>query len=124
MLVFRSFAVGLTAAFLALLVMRPAVVLRVVPAPLASEASHLVLEPPREPTPTIIDVAPGVSAAQLASAIRLAPGEHIIAVDDMAVSGDVAAGLVLASRTLRSREFIDFTVVGPVGERRVLALLH
>ena len=119
--VFRSFAIGLSAAFLALLVMRPAIVLRVVPAPVALQAPHGA---PHVPAPTLIDVAPGVSASQLASAIRLLPGEHIIAVDDVSVSGDVDAGLALASRALHSREFIDFTVFGPAGERRVLALLH
>lgn len=124
MLAFRSFAIGLTAACFALLVMRPAVVLRVVPVPLSLEASYIVDEPPLAAAPTIVDVAPGVTAAQLASAIRLAPGEHIVAVDDVAVAGDVGAGVLLAARELRSNQFIDFTVVGPAGERRVLALLH
>lgn len=124
MLAFRSFAIGLTAACFALLVMRPAVVLRVVPVPLSTEASLVAHRPPPIAAPTIIDVAPGVTATQLASAIRLLPGERIIAVDDAAVSGDVGAGLVLATRALRSGQFIDFTVVGSAGERRVLALLH
>lgn len=124
MLVFRSFAIGLSAACFALLVMRPSVVLRVVEVPMASDAPAFEPAPRGETAPTLIDVAPGVTAEQLASAIRLAPGEHIVAVDDGAVSGDVGAGLALASRDLRSRQFIDFTVSGPAGERRVLALLH
>ncbi|HEX5060158.1 MAG TPA: hypothetical protein VFV99_12395 [Kofleriaceae bacterium] len=121
MVVFRSFAIGLLAACFALLVMRPEVhVTHVVPAQVAT----LALSQRQEPAPTIVDVAPGISAAQLALAIRLAPGEQITSIDDVAVSGNVGAGLVLASRSLRSGEYIDFSVAGPRGERRVLALLH
>jgi len=122
MLVFRSFAIGLLAACFALLVMRPEVhVTHVMPAHVPTIA---LSQRPAEPAPTIVDIAPGISAAQLALAIRLAPGEQITSVDDVAVSGNVGAGLLLASRTLRSGEFIDFSVAGPRGERRVLALLH
>ena len=122
MLVFRSFAIGLLAACFALLVMRPEVrVTHVVP----TQVPTIALSQHRtDPAPTIVDVAPGISAAQLALAIRLAPGEQITSVDDVAVSGNVGAGLMLASRTLRSGEYIDFSVAGPRGERRVLALLH
>jgi hypothetical protein len=124
MLVFRSLAFGFLATFIAGIVLGPRDFHPGSWPPRAAEPSHVFLEPPREPAPAIIDVAPGVTTTQLASAIRLAPGEHISAVDDAAVSGDVEAGLVLATRELRSRQFIDFTVIGPAGERRVLALLH
>jgi hypothetical protein len=124
MLVFRSFAIGLLAACFALLVMRPPIV-RVVQQPVWLPPTLRFERPaPEVPVPTIIDAAPGISAAQLALTIRLAPGEHIAAIDDTRVAGEINAGLVLASRDLRSRQFIDFTVAGPRGDRRVLVLMH
>jgi hypothetical protein len=122
MVVFRSLSVGLLLACFTLLVARPAVELRVVQD--SPQPATLALPEPALPTPTIIDVAPGITAMQLAATIHLAPGEQIIAVDDVAVTSDLGAGLLLASRDLRSRQFIDFSVAGPEGERRVLALLH
>lgn len=128
MLVFRSFAIGLSAACFALLAMQPDIhVMQVLPAPIPTMALTQpppALAPAPEHAPTIVDVAPGITATQLGLAIRLAPGEQITSVDDVAVSGSLSAGLVLASRPLRSGEYIDFTVGGPSGERRVLALLH
>ena len=122
MFVFRSLSVGLLLACFALLVSRPAIELRV-----AHEAPQLAtpsIADPAPVAPTIIDVAPGITAAQLAMTIQLAPGEQITAVDDVAVAGNIGAGMLLASRTLRSGAFIDFSVDGPSGQRRVLALLH
>lgn len=121
MLVFRSFAIGLSAACFALLVMRPTVELRVTPQAPPASASHLAAA---VPIPTIIDAAPGITASQLAATIRLLPGEQITSVDDIAVTGDVDAGVVLASRDLSSRQFVDVGVAGPAGERRVLVLVH
>lgn len=121
MVVFRSITIGLLFACFALLLTRSTELLVV------REASQTPLPARAEPPPnlpTIIDVAPGVTAAQLALTIQLAPGEQITAVDDEAVAGTMGAGLVLASRALKSGEFIDFSVDGPQGERRVLALLH
>jgi hypothetical protein len=122
MVVFRSVSVGLLLACFALLVSRPAVEVRV--AHDVSQPATIALAEPEPAVPTIIDVAPGITARQLASTIHLAPGEQIVAVDDVAVTSDLGAGLLLASRNLRSRQFIDFSVAGPEGERRVLALLH
>ncbi len=122
MLVFRSVSVGLLFACFALLAARPAIELRVQHD--TPQAPAIAIPAPAPAVPTIIDVAPGVTAAQLAMAIQLAPGEQIMSVDDIAVSGTLGAGMLLASRDLRSRQFIDFTVDGPRGERRVLALLH
>jgi hypothetical protein len=122
MLVFRSVSVGLLFACFALLVVRPAVQVRV--AHEAVQPATITIPEPAPIVPTIIDVAPGITAAQLATTIHLAPGEQIVAVDDIAVSGTLGAGMWLASRELRSRQFIDITVDGPAGERRVLALLH
>ena len=135
MLVFRSFAIGLTAACFALLVMRPAVV--VVPKPVYIDSQLEIELPPSialtapapalaqtNLPPTIIDVAPRVSLRQLQSLIRLAPGEHITSVDDLAVNGELDAGLMLANLEVRDKRFIDLGVSGPGGERRVLVLLH
>jgi len=126
MLVFRSFAIGLSAACFALLVMRPStIVLREslhVDLPPSIEAARTVPLPPAPPT--IIDAAPGITAEQLALSIRLAPGEQIAWVDDAPVYCDLGAGLSLAQRDLRSHQFVDIGVSGPAGERRVLVLLH
>jgi hypothetical protein len=122
MLVFRSLAIGLSAACFALLVMRPTVELRVAEAPTLSTTEP---QPQALPAlPTIIDAAPGITPAQLALAIRLAPGEAITSVDDVSVIGDLGAGVVLASREMRAGRFIDLGVEGPAGPRRVLVLLH
>ncbi len=74
--------------------------------------------------PTIIDVAPGITAAQLALAIRLAPDEYIVGIDGVPVQGDLDAGVQLASLDRRSRQFLDLQVRGPVGERRIVVLMH
>jgi hypothetical protein len=139
MLVFRSFVVGLLAACFALLVVRPSVDLRVhhdgaYEAPVWHEPGAYRLGPgayamaapvaPAPLPPTIVDAAPGITPTQLALTIRLAPGEHITAIDDVAVNGELVAGMLLATRDLRSRQFIDVSVDGPAGERRVLVLLH
>lgn len=121
MLVFRSFAIGLSAACFALLVTTPAVQVRV-----AHEHVHVAAPrgAPALPAPSIIDVAPGVTPSQLAAMLRLTGGERITSIDDAPVAGDLGAGIVLAQRELRSRQFIDLGVAGPAGERRVLVLLH
>jgi hypothetical protein len=123
MLVFRSLAIGLSAACFALLVMRPTVEMRVVEVPAATPAQpRLARAAPV--LPTIIDAAPGITTAQLAMTIRLQPGEQIVSLDDVAVTSDLSAGILLASRDLRARQYIDVGVAGPSGERRVLVLLH
>ena len=116
MLLFRSLTLGLVAACFALLLARPTVELRMAREPVR----------PSIPTrsPTVIDVAAGVTNAQLASMIRLAPGEHVASIDDAAVVGDLGAGVALATVALRAGRFIDVGVAGPTGERRVLVLLH
>jgi hypothetical protein len=121
MVVFRSVTVGLLFACFALLLTRSTELLVIRE---SSQTPALASADPPPNVPTIIDVAPGITAAQLAMTIQLAPGEQITAVDDVAVAGNMGAGLLLASRSLRSGAFIDFSVDGPNGERRVLALLH
>lgn len=127
MLVFRSLAIGLSAACFALLVMRPTVEMRVIEVPALlphhPQLGHAA-RPAVPPLPTIVDAAPGITPTQLALTIRLRPGEQIASVDDVAVTSDLSAGILLASRDLRAGTFIDLGVSGPDGERRVLVLLH
>jgi len=77
---------------------------------------------PCQPTATIVDVAAGVSAAQLGALVYLAPGEHVISVDDRHVAGDLDAGAALAQA--QAPGYVDLTVEGAGGSRRVLVLLH
>jgi hypothetical protein len=128
MFVFRSLALGLLGACFWLLATRPvAIVVRDQPRDAAlhdiRRLSGIGLAAPVE-APTIIDVAPGVTAAQLPSLVQLHGGEHVMTVDDTPVAGDLDAGRVLAQLDLRARSFIDLGVAGPHGERRVLVLLH
>lgn len=118
MLVFRSLALGLLGACFLLLAFRPAYEVRFV---------HQVMpaaEPTTEAPATIVDVAPGLSAPQIASLIALGPDEHVVAVDDTHVTGSLGAGVLIASRDLQAQRYLDLEVEGPSGQRRVLVLLH
>jgi hypothetical protein len=128
MLVFRSLAIGLLGACALLLSSGPVVQVRMLAEPYAPtsaveraarEARHADALPQ-----SVIDVAPGVTAAQLASLVRLAPGEHVTTIDDLPVEGDLGAGVLLAGLELRARRYIDLGVTGPAGTRRVVVLLH
>jgi hypothetical protein len=113
MLLFRSLVLGLLGACCLLLATRP-----------AARILERVVYRPGPPVATIIDVSAGVSAQQLGSLVRLAPGEHVIAVDDHAVADDLDAGAVLAQLDPRPA-FVDLQVTGGrSGQRRVVLLLH
>jgi hypothetical protein len=71
----------------------------------------------------VIDVAPGVPAAQIAGLIQLGPGEHVAAVNDRVADSDLEVGALIASVPRRG-DFLDLTVASPTRERRVLVLLH
>ena len=117
MLVFRSLALGLLGACFLLLATRPTDVRierQLVP----------IQQPVPPPSATIIDVAHGVTASQLAQLVRLLPSEHVVAVDDRPVTGDLDAGAMIAANESTARQFVDLTVSGSSGERRVLVLLH
>ncbi|HEY0482681.1 MAG TPA: hypothetical protein VGD37_34400 [Kofleriaceae bacterium] len=73
---------------------------------------------------SVIDVAEGIAPSQLAALIPLRPDEHVIAVNDRVVTGDLEAGAVIAARAPLRGGFVDLTVSSPSGERRVLILLH
>jgi len=73
---------------------------------------------------TVVDVARGVDAGTLASIVRLAADERVIAVDDQPVANDFAAGAAISDRSLASGTYLDLTVASVRGKRRVLVLLH
>ena len=74
--------------------------------------------------PTVVDVAPNVSASLLPSLIQLREDERVVAINDARVTNDLQAGSVLASLWLGPQRYIDLNVASPRGERRVLVLLH
>lgn len=123
MFLFRSLTIGLLGACVALLV-RVEVAAKAPPAAAAAA--------PTWPAPsavvasaTIIDVAAGVSTASVSSLIRLAPDEHVVAVDDRVVDSDLAAGAAIQQHQLDARGFVDLDVASDMGaHRRVLVLLH
>lgn len=118
MLLFRSVAIGLLGACFLLL---------------ATHTTHVRVEREREivqvpgpraaPSATIIDVAPGLPADQIAPLIKLDTNERIVAVDDHPVASDLAAGTVLVA-SAGGRRYVDLTIAGFSGERRVLVLVH
>lgn len=71
----------------------------------------------------VIDVAPGVPAAQITGLIQLGPGEHVTAVNDRVPASDLEAGALIASLPRRG-EYLDLSVASSLRERRVLVLLH
>jgi hypothetical protein len=125
MLVFRSFAIGLSAACFALLVMRPSIVV-VHDQPFPEPGTVFVDRATRESTPpaTVVDAARGITISQLLLAIRLAPDEQIHAINDIPVQDNVGAGMFLARHDPSSLALVDFVVSGPAGERRVLVVIH
>jgi hypothetical protein len=82
----------------------------------------------------VIDVAPGVTAAQIARLIPLGPREHVAAVNDRVPASDLEAWALIASlprrapaaSRLRRGELaaLDLTVASGTHERRVLVVLH
>lgn len=125
MFAFRSLALGLLGACCLLLAARP-------PVTVITHTPAFAFAEPRTPwcsshvprAPTIIDVAPGASAADIARLVVLEPGERITAIDDAPVAGGLDAGVALASSELGGRRYIDLEVAGDAGTRRVLVLLH
>jgi hypothetical protein len=115
MLLFRSLAIGLLGACCLLLAMRP-------PAQII-ERDRLVYRQ-AAPSATLIDVAAGVAPTQLGGLVKLQRDEHVTAIDDRPVSGDLDAGAVLAQLDARPA-FIDLELDGGAsGHRRVVLLLH
>lgn len=82
-------------------------------------------EPPSGPAATtIVDIAAAVPRDRIASMISLAPGERVIAVGERSVENDLEAGGAIAAQSPSPGEFLDLTVDGIAGPRRVLVLVH
>jgi hypothetical protein len=79
---------------------------------------------PRAPSVTVVDVAHGVSPAQVIELLHLASGERVTAVDDREVGSDLEAGALIAGRGMRTREFVDLTIATGDTTRRLLVLQH
>lgn len=118
MLLFRSLALGFLGACLLLLAQRPECEVRIAQLP------PMVRTVQAPPAASIVDVASGIGAAQLGALLHLAPGEHVISVGERPVTGDLEAGAVLAQVDARSGSYVDLTVGGAFGPRRLLVLLH
>ncbi|MDB4953878.1 MAG: hypothetical protein JWO36_1447 [Myxococcales bacterium] len=118
MLVFRSLALGLLGTCVMLLAVRPPYEVRI--------TQQTVRAVPAQPptSASIVDVAPSVSHVQVAALLHLAAGEHVLAIDDVAVRDDVEAGARLAGIAMGPNRFVDLTVAGLDGSRRVLVLFH
>jgi len=113
MLLFRSLVLGLLGACCLLLAVRP-----------KPKVVERVVYQPGPPAATLVDVSANVAADQLGSLVHLGPGEHVISIDDRAVTGDLDAGAVLAELDQRPA-FVDLEIGrGSVGHRRLVLLLH
>lgn len=124
MFAFRSLVVGLLGACCLLLAMRPPVTV-VAPGPghaLATTPS--ALQPCASSGPTIVDVAPGVTAAQLPSLLHLLPEERVVSVNDAPVASTLDAGVALGKVELAHGQFLDLEIASTWGNRRLLVLLH
>jgi len=102
MTLYRSLVIGLLGACLYLLAHRSPTVVTRAPSPVRLVRAPLV---PQRVAPTLIDVSSQMSPDQLVSLVRLTPGERITSYDD-------------------HRAYVDVTVQGLRGERRVLMLVH
>jgi hypothetical protein len=127
MFVYRSIALGLLGACCLLLAMRPPI------AVVSHAPGQILVASSREvasvhacvaPGSTIVDVATGVNAAQLAALLHLLPDERVVSIDDVPVAGTLDAGVALAGVELRRGRYVDLGVKSDWGERRVLVLLH
>ncbi|HEY1552480.1 MAG TPA: hypothetical protein VGG28_31850 [Kofleriaceae bacterium] len=113
MLLFRSLAIGLLGACCLLLATRP-----------PAQVVERVVYRAAAPSATLIDVAAGVAPAQLGGLVKLLRDEHVTAIDDRPVGGDLDAGAVLAQLETRPA-FVDLEIDGGAsGHRRVVLLLH
>ena len=122
MLVFRSLTIGLLGACLFLLSGLGDV-------PPQQVTVHYT-QPPRVPVETVtnnvtvIDVAPNVPPATVASLVRLHDGERIAMIGDRPIDSDLEAGMRLADELRRGGKFVDLTITDDGTLRRVLVVLH
>jgi hypothetical protein len=125
MLLFRSLTTGLLGACVLLLLdlQPPPVALPACPSTAVPDQVREVRIPPSS-TWSIVDVSPAIRAADLASLVPLAAGEHVVAIGDRPVDSDLAAGALIGSSRLVSGQYLDLTVSGLTSTRRVLLLMH
>lgn len=71
---------------------------------------------------TVVDVAHGVDAN--IGLVRLREDERVSAVDDELVHDDAAANELISARSRSAGKYVDLTVTGTRGSRRVLVLMH
>ena len=119
MLLFRSIVVGLLGACCLLLAVRPRCEIAVRSLP----RSRPTVRPGRPAPDDHRCRAAGRAEASSPKLVRLAPGEHVIAIDDARVAGDSRRARC-SQVDQRPEHYVDLTVAGPLGERRVLVLLH
>ena len=117
MLLFRSFVVGLLGACCLLIASRPTEI-RVITRPVVAR------DAPAPTGATLVDVSPLVATRDIPGMLHLAAGEHVIAVDGANVAGDVETGILFADPAGHRHGYIDVTVAGPAGQRRIVVLLH
>lgn len=115
----RSLTTGLLGSCLWLLMF---LVMKGDPAPLPSPPPTPSASAPIAVSGTIIDVAPGVH--DVASLVRLAPGERVISVDGKPVASDLAAGEAIAQLPRGKGRYIDLSVASAGELRRVLVVMH
>jgi hypothetical protein len=119
---FRSLTVGLLGACL-YTILKLSAATPAQPVIAVAAAAPAVLAP-APPAVTVVDVAYGVSPAQIVDLLRLGSGERVVAVDDLEVGSDLEAGAVIAGRGLGTREFVDLTIARGDTTRRLLVLQH
>jgi len=124
MLLFRSITAGLLGACVYLLAQLPearGVEATCVEAPAATFVAHRV-----RPAMTVVDVAHGVSASDVATLVHLDPDERIVSINDVAVDSSLIAGVAIADRVRDGIHYLDLAVARHRASetRRVVVLLR
>ena len=121
----RLLTTGLCATGVILLATFQPVRLEVVrPVVVSPEVQRVARAPGPTPGVRIVDVAEQVGPAKLAEIVYLKGGERVTAINDRPVDDDQLAIEAISSLALRAGQYVDLTVTGATGERRVLVLLH
>jgi hypothetical protein len=123
MLLYRSLTTGLLGACILLLVELLARTGRTHAAPIVIPIAAPSLRG-LDASPTIIDVSAAVPASELGALVPLAAGERVLAVGDVPMPSDLAAGAAIAARTIEHGHYLDLTVGDGVSAHRVLLLRH
>jgi hypothetical protein len=119
MMLLRNFVWGAILGVTVAVAVRPST-LRIVHVHEIAAASPREVAPPLRDATTVVDVAANNTTADLASLIRLAPGESIVAFDDHAMRFD-PRWIVLRGSPTSSPGFVDLTTSAG---RRIVVLFH